>query len=174
MKNPMKNLFLALSLSILSMTAVLASDLNSELNVIKGLQQPSENLYISGQPPAESFAALAKAGVHHVINLRPPEETPNLNEAALATQANLAYYNIPISGAADLTHDNVKLLDSLLKKIGDEKVILHCSSGNRAGALMALRAAWIHGTSAEQAIQIGERHGLTKLQPKVEGLLAEQ
>jgi len=174
MKNPMTKIYLALWLSIFSMTAVFAADQNNELNAIKGLQHPSKNIYIAGQPAAESFAALAKAGVRHVINFRPPEETPGFNEAAIATQSNLAYYNIPVSGAADLTRDKVKLLDNVLNKIGNEKVILHCSSGNRAGALMALRAAWIEGASAEQAIEAGERHGLTKLRPKVESLLTEQ
>lgn len=174
MKYPMTKLCFTLWLSIFSMTAVFAADLSSELNAIKGLQHPSENIYAAGQPPADSFAALAKAGIRHVINLRPPEETPGFNEAAIATQSNLAYYNIPVSGATDLTRDKVKLLDDVLSKIGNEKVILHCSSGNRAGALMALRAAWIDGASAEQAIQVGERHGLTKLRPKVESLLTEQ
>lgn len=174
MKKSMTRFFFTLWLAASSLSAVFAADLSDELNSIKGLQHPSENLYTAGQPQPESFSALAKAGVRHVINLRPPTETPNLNEAAIVTQANMAYYNIPISGAADLTRENVTLLDNVLNKTGDEKVLLHCSSSNRVGALIALRAAWINGASIEQAIKEGEDHGLTNLQPKVERLLTEQ
>jgi len=166
--------YLALWLAVCSVSAVFATDLPVELNGIQGLQHPSENLYTAGQPPPASFAVFAKEGVRHVINLRPPAETPDFNEAAIVTQENMAYYNIPISGAADLTRDNVMLLDNLLSKIGDEKVLLHCSSSNRVGALVALRAAWIDGAAAEEAIKVGQRHGLTKLQPKVEHLLTGQ
>ena len=170
----MPKLYLSLWLAVSSISAVFAADLSSELNAIKNLQHSSENLYSSGQPPAESFTALAKLGIRHVINLRPPAEAPDLNEAAIATQANMAYYTIPISSAADLTPNNVKLLDNILNTISNEKAILHCSSGNRAGALMALRAAWINGASVEQAIQEGELYGLTKLRAKVELLLTEK
>jgi uncharacterized protein (TIGR01244 family) len=118
--------------------------------------------------------SFAKAGVAHVINLRPPQETPELNEAAIVTKAGMAYYNIPIAGADDLTHDSAKQLDTLLRKIGNEKVLIHCSSGNRVGALMALRAAWMQNTSIEEAIKMGERYGLTKLLPEVRKLLAQE
>jgi len=163
---------LTLWLAMSCISTVFSADIAAELKGIKGLKHPSVNIYSAGQPQPESFAALAKAGVRHVINLRPPTEAPDLNEAAIATQANLAYYNIPIKGAADLTRDKVDLLDRLLKKIGDEKVLMHCSSSNRVGALMALRSAWIGGASTERAIKEGERHGLTKHRPKVEQLLA--
>ncbi len=173
MKKSVMKLYLALWMVLCSGFAGHAADLPESLKDIQALQHVSENLYTAGQPKRESFAILAKAGVRHLINLRPPSETPELNEAAVVTQANMAYYNIPISGPEDWTRDNVKLLDHLLRKLEKEKVLLHCSSSNRVGALIALRAVWINGLPLEEAISEGRRHGLTKLEEKVRQFLAQ-
>lgn len=130
-----------------------------------------EDLYVGGQPTAADIAAFAREGGRHVINLRPPSETPGLDEAAVATAAGLAYHNLPIAGPGDLTRANVQTLDRLLSRLEGEKTLLHCSSSNRVGALMALRAAWLHGASDEEALAIGREHGLAGLQGQVEKLL---
>lgn len=129
------------------------------------------DFYVAGQPGAEDIAGFAASGGRHVINLRPPAETPDFNEAAVVTRAGMAYYNIPIAGAADLTREHVALLDRLLTQLDGEKTLLHCSSSNRVGALMALRARWLHGASYDEALALGKAHGLTGLQPQVERLL---
>lgn len=138
------------------------------------LQHPTPTMYAAGQPKPDAFASFAKAGVAHVINLRLPQEAPELDEAAIVAGAGMAYYNIPIAGASDLTRDNVKQLDELLGKIGNDPVLIHCSSGNRVGALMALRAAWMHKASIDEAIKTGESYGMTKLLPDVRKLLAQE
>lgn len=150
-----------------------AADMAKGLLGVRNISQPALNRYGAGQPEPESFSAFAEAGVKHVINLRPPAETPNINEAAIVTKAGMAYYNVPISGADDLTRDNVVLIDKLLRQIGNEPVLLHCARSNRVGAVMALRAAWLEGASADEAIAIGKTWGLTRLQPSVERLLVQ-
>ena len=156
-----------------SLSAV-ASDIAVSLQGVANLQHPTSTRYTAGQPEPEAFAAFAKAGVAHVINLRPPQETPGLNEAALVTQAGMAYYNIPVDGAADLTAEKVRRLDALLEKIGQEKVLIHCSSGNRVGAMMALRAAWLQQAPVEKALEEGRNYGLTRMLPEVKDLLTQQ
>ncbi len=148
-----------------------AAELPQGLSGVKNISHPASNRYGAGQPTVEEFAAFAKAGVKHVINLRPPEETPELNQAAVVTKAGMAYYNVPIAGGKDLTRDNVALIDKLLRQIGDEPVLVHCASSNRVGAIMALRSVWIDNASKDQAIALGKRWGLTRLQPNVERLL---
>jgi len=174
MLKSMTKFHLALWLMIGSISITIATDLPVGLASIQYFKHSSENLYTAGQPQADEFPAIASAGIRHVINLRPPAETPELNEAALVTQQNMAYYNIPINGKGDLTRDNVNLLDRVLRNIGDDKILLHCSSSNRVGALMALRAAWLNGASIEEALTEGSRHGLTKLRPTVMRILSEQ
>jgi uncharacterized protein (TIGR01244 family) len=150
-----------------------AADIPQELTEVLNLRQPASNRYAAGQPKADAFAAFADEGVKHVINLRPLAEMPDFNEAALATKAGMAYYNIPIGGPSDLTRSKVLLIDRLLRQIGDKKVLVHCASSNRVGALMALRATWVEGASVEEALAIGQSWGLTRLQPLVERLLSQ-
>lgn len=150
-----------------------ASESNHSLQAIKQISHPQANRYGAGQPEATAFSTIAKAGIKHVINLRPPAETPSFNEAAIVTEAGMAYYNIPISGNGDLTRANVMLVDKVLREIGDESALLHCSSSNRVGAVMALKAVWLEGASIDEGIAIGQQWGLTKMQPVVEKLLTQ-
>lgn len=138
---------------------------------IKNLQQPNNTQFASGQPKAQEFSALKEAGILHIINLRPKSETPDFNEEKTVTENNMRYHNIPIASLADLTQENVKALDKLLKQIGNEKTLLHCASGNRVGAMMALRANWLQGKSVEESLSVGESFGLTRLKPAVSSLL---
>ncbi len=140
----------------------------------KEITQISDHLHVAGQPTAEELDAFAQQGGRHVIDLRPPEETPDFNEAAVVTRAGMAYYNIPIAGAAGLTRDNVEQLDRTLRRLEGETTLLHCSSSNRVGALMALRARWLYDASVDEALAIGKEHGMADLQPQVEKLLTAQ
>ena len=125
----------------------------------------------SGQPSAEALAGLHDAGIQTVIDLRPDAETPDLDEKSVAEKAGLKYRSLPISGAADLTRENVSKFDQLLKASADENVLVHCASGNRVGAMMALRAHWIDGKSAEESLAIGKAAGMTGLAGEVQKLV---
>lgn len=141
---------------------------------IKNFSSPEPNRYRSGQPSSEEFKVLAKKGVKHVIDLRPAQETPDSDEAAQVMSEGMAYYNIPISSADDLTIENVRIIDDILLKAGEENVLMHCASSNRVGAIMALRAAWLNGKSKNSAIEIGKSWGLTRLQSTVEKQLSKK
>ena len=99
----MKNALLKLPVTTVALLAVafspslvLAGD--PVLEALPQHVQPAPRLHVSGQPSAEALAALPAAGVKVVIDLRPDEETPNLDEAAEARKAGLVYENLPISG----------------------------------------------------------------------------
>ncbi|MCF6323861.1 MAG: protein tyrosine phosphatase family protein [Gammaproteobacteria bacterium] len=171
MKNKITSIIISMLIITITSFTAYASEIDGALQTVKNITHPITNRYSAGQPTPDEFAAFAQAGVKHVINFRPPDETPEINEAAIITKNGMAYYNVPISGIQEMTIENIKLVDKLLKQIGNEPVLLHCSSGNRVGAVMALSAAWLKGASHEEAIAIGKRWGLTKLQPRVERLL---
>lgn len=132
---------------------------------------PEENRIVSGAIDAEDIAVLQAAGIKHVIDLRAPEEHPDLDEARLVEEHGMTYHVLPIKGAESLTRENARELARLLDAAGDDMTIVHCSSGNRVGALIALREAWIENRSAEEAIAEGKRWGLTRLEPSVRELL---
>ena len=78
---------------------------------------------------------------------------------------------IPISGATDLTKENMQALVAGLKDAPKGPVMIHCASGNRAGALLALKAAWVDGKKLEDAVALGKKAGLTRLEEALRALL---
>lgn len=132
----------------------------------------NERQHSSGQPTVEAIAQLKSAGITTVIDLRPDAETPDLDEKSVAEAAGLKYRSLPIASPADLTRENVMKFDQLLKDSQQEAVLVHCASGNRVGAMMALRAAWVEGKSTEEALAIGKAAGMTGMTEDVKAKLA--
>lgn len=125
-----------------------------------------------GQPDAGRLGELSRAGLAAVINLRTVGEDAGYDEAQLLREADVAYYQIPVAGSAGLSRSNVERLDALLARHAGQPVLVHCASGNRVGALMALRAHWLQGQDADSALQTGREHGLTGLEAAVREQLA--
>lgn len=133
-----------------------------------------DGMVTGGQPTRAALDAASAAGITHVINLRTTGEPAPFDEAAAARTLGITYTALPIAGAAGLTRENVVLLDEALATNADGLTMLHCGSGNRVGALMALRAAWIQNTPIDEAILLGKAYGLTSLEPAVKELLARE
>ena len=126
----------------------------------------------TGQPDEAMLAQLKAAGYVAVIDLRTASEDRGMDEPAAVEDAGLDYHSLPIAGAKGTTYENAKALEDLLAGI-DGPVFLHCRSGNRVGALLALSAIK-NGASEEEALQIGRTAGLTTLEPVVKERLASQ
>ncbi|MFC3550859.1 beta-lactamase hydrolase domain-containing protein [Lysobacter cavernae] len=142
-------------------------------DTLPNLRQPRAALLTAGQPPARAWKALAADGVTTVINLRPTDEMGGRDEAAEVAAAGLRYHALPVAGAGDITTDNARGLWTLIAQAqAHGKVLVHCASGNRVGALLAIAAAGEGGVSAEQALQFGRAAGLAGLEPLVREQLA--
>ena len=128
--------------------------------------QPRPGLHTGGQPTLEQLDALPTQGVHTVIDLRPDSEDHGYDEARELQQRDLKYLRLPIAGPQDLTPANASALKKLLDASG-EGVLLHCASGNRAGALLALMAAQEEGTPPAEALELGKQAGMTSLAPVI-------
>lgn len=138
---------------------------------IAGLRQPRSDLLTAGQPDATAWRALASDGVVVVVNLRPASELPGRDERAEVAAAGMAYHEIPVAGVGDLTPDNAARLWQLVA--GSEgRVLVHCASGNRAGALLAIGAAHAGAMSPEQALMFGRSAGLAS--PAMEAAVRER
>ncbi|MBJ89829.1 MAG: hypothetical protein CMO98_08215 [Woeseia sp.] len=125
----------------------------------------------SGQPDPVTLVLLKEAGYKAVIDMRTLLEDRGFNEPALVGDLGMDYYSLPVDGARGVTFENAIRLDRILKTI-DGPVFLHCKSGNRVGALLALRAS-IHGASDEDALVIGKKGGVTSHEHTVRHRLAE-
>lgn len=131
---------------------------------------PRPQLVTGGQPDADAWQHLARAGIRAVVNLRPPEEMAGRDEAAEVQAAGLTYINVPIAGTHVLGPLPVAALWQALENV-DGPVLVHCGSGNRCGAALALAEAWHRGQSAADALAFGREAGLTGMEPAVRELL---
>jgi uncharacterized protein (TIGR01244 family) len=133
-----------------------------------------ENLYSSGQPSLAEFRALCAMGFRRIIDLRPPTEDHGFDEVKEAAARHLEYYSLPIGGENDLTAANVRLFDQWLSVPQLPMTLIHCGSGNRVGALFALREAWCKGKTEEAALVLGRLAGLKGLEPAVRAAISQQ
>ncbi|MFL2546762.1 MAG: beta-lactamase hydrolase domain-containing protein [Candidatus Rariloculaceae bacterium] len=138
---------------------------------LRNRMDPEEGLTTSGQPDATAFEALADSGYTAVIDLRLASENHGLDEQATVEGLGMSYISIPVAGADGVNFENAGALDRFLAGI-DGPVLVHCGSGNRAGALLALREK-LNGADNEAALKYGREAGLTGLEPVVTERLDE-
>lgn len=128
-----------------------------------------------GQPTPDELRAHADSGVKTIINLRAPAEDMGYDEPAAAASLNVNYINLPITGAADLTRENVAEFSRQLDAARQRgNVLVHCGTSNRVGAMMALDQAWNRQAGKADAIKTGKQYGLAGLESDVEQLLDSQ
>jgi uncharacterized protein (TIGR01244 family) len=150
----------------------LAATLESALKELPQVRFPESRRVVSGTIDEMHIQALKDAGIKHVVSLRRAEENPQFDEAKAVAAHGLKFHALPIKGPQSLTLDNAQTLDHILNEVGHEPALLHCSSGNRVGALIALREGWIKGKSVEDAIETGKRWGLGGLESAVREALS--
>lgn len=132
---------------------------------------PADHHVTGGQPDADQLRAAVTQGVRTVIDLRPATEDHGYDEPGLLASLGAGYQCIPVAGPGGLTREAVEALDAALAAAGDAPTMIHCASGNRVGALMALRAAWLQNASLEQALEVGRAYGLVAMEPAVRALI---
>jgi len=133
---------------------------------------PVDGIRSSGQPDEEAFSLIAEAGYVAVLDVRGAGENRGLDEAAILDQLDLEYLTLPLSSPDAINFENAGKLEKMLAEV-EGPVLLHCGSGNRVGALLALMKSR-QGLSDEAAIEYGRSAGLTGLEPVVRARLSEE
>ncbi len=123
------------------------------------------DLWAGGQPDRAQLAQFAKDGGAVVIDLRMPDEDRGLDEAKAVAELGLSYVSLPIDSHTGITADNARALHEALAA-ATGPVLLHCRTGNRVGALLALDAV-AQGSSSEQALELARRAGVDVLEPEL-------
>lgn len=135
---------------------------------IPNARTPMEGVLTGGQPTEEQLAELARAGYRTLVNLRTEGENEvSDREAELAEKLGMRYVHLPMAGAEGLTEDNAKALEEVLADESVYPVVVHCGSGNRVGALFALKAFYFDCQNGKEALETGKAAGLTRLEPAV-------
>lgn len=151
-------------------TAAAQPETSAPIVDIPNARQPLPGIVTGGAPSDAQLRQAKELGYRTVISLLP--EAQSSAEATVAAQLGLRFVSIPIAGADDLTEANARRLGDALRAPDAKPLILHCASGNRAGALLALEAFYVEGKAPAEALALGEEAGLTKLRGAVEERLA--
>ncbi len=134
--------------------------------VLDNAKFPDANTVVTGKLSPEKITKIAEAGIEHIINLQPESEL-SFDEKSAVEAAGIHYTHLPIAGADDLKQINLLEFDKALRAHHGKKTLLHCGSGNRVGACIALRAGWLRGRKMDTAMQRGKEHGLDSLEEEV-------
>ena len=121
--------------------------------------QVEDGLLIAGQPTAKQLKAAGKAGYKTVIDLRPLTEDRGFDEEKAARKAKLEYANIGVNPET-LDAPTIKYFMTVLSN-AERPALIHCSSGNRAGALYYAWLVLENGMPEEQAWARAQAAGLT-------------
>ena len=141
---------------------------SSPLINLPNRQVPFDNILTGGQPTFDQIKKAGETGFKAVINLRTDRELPDpAQELTWVEGSGMKYIHIPIVVTEGLTPQNAKVFADALSKPENYPLIVHCKSGERVGAMFALKAFHIDEKDIEESLLIGERGGMVKLAPAV-------
>jgi len=123
-----------------------------------------KNIYFAAQPKNKDYKKLAEAGFKTVINLRDKSEYKEDVESWLVQKKyKMNYVNIPFKKDMELNDSYVdEVFDAVKKYKSEGKVLLHCSSGNRVGAFLAVHFHRHHKMNKENSLETAKKLGLKK------------
>jgi protein tyrosine phosphatase (PTP) superfamily phosphohydrolase (DUF442 family) len=148
-----------LKLSLLLLPALV---LQAQDSVIPGAVEVRTGVFVlKGTPNETTCQALKKHHFTHVIDLRRDDE-PNLNcesESAKMTDLGIHYQRYALAKAPpDADFDFLRTLLRDLPK--GSRVLLHCSNGNRAAAIVCPWLVLDKGMPMSEALRISMEAGL--------------
>ena len=150
---------IAILLGLLFSNISYASDqipFGNQVSAIKNYNRATSQIATSGIIGDKGAKLLAEQGFKTIIDLRTPAEGTNEEKQAAET-VGMQYINIPVTSKGI----NQKQLTSFTKAIENtaKPVIVHCASGNRAGAMWAAYRI-SQGVAPEIAIEEGKAAGM--------------
>ena len=143
---------------------------DQDLSFVANYVRIAPNIGIGGRLTDDGVARAKAAGFKTLIDLRQPNESGVAEEKAAAEALGLRYISIPMPREAEDIPDILPKLIKRLETAGDYPILLHCASGNRAGAAWALYRAE-RGVPPIIAIGEGRAAGMKSRESVVRELL---
>lgn len=145
-------------------TAPAQIDPTPPLVPIPNARVTQSGLLVGGQPSLTQLKEIQEAGYRTVVNLRTPDEPGDEGEPAAVERLGMKYVSIPVPGAVGLTEQNARALGKALSRRDALPAVVHCSIGQRAAALLGLKAFVVDRLSASASIDLAKGLGLTTLE----------
>ena len=148
-------------------SAAIPEPVGREIDGLGNARAVGEDLLFGAQPTPEALAALAAQGYRTVLTTRGDGEL-EWDERALVDSLGMRFVSIPMPNPLSEIPDAwVEQFDALMRDAG-RPMLLHCSSGNRVAGLWAVWLAERQGVEPAQALELGEKAGMTRIRPLVE------
>ena len=133
--------------------------------------QPVTGILTGGCPSDRDLIRLSRSGLKTVLDLRPPEEWKDDDFPGRVRRTGLAFLNLPVSGLAGMNPALTRRFREYWQDRGLRPMLVHCASGNRVGAMVALAAHRHGGQDPQEALVQGQQAGLKASEPGVRQLL---
>ena len=137
---------------------------------IPNAQCPFPGILTGGQPDEAQLESARDQGCTLIINTRGLGEPGTDVEPQMVGALGIDYLHIPMAGPGDVTLENAKQMADAIEQASGP-VMVHCASGNRVGALFALKAFHLEGKTIDEALAVGRGAGLTRMEPMVRAIL---
>ena len=133
--------------------------LTEVLGAIPTAACPLPGVATAGQPSAESWPELARAGYRTVVDLRAPDEPRGHDEPAAVRAAGLDYVSIPVTQPTlgDAEFDRFR---DVMRAPDRRPILVHCATSNRVGALLLPYFAVDEGMTLTDATRLAQSAGL--------------
>ncbi len=125
-----------------------------------------DKILTGGEPSASQLDDLQANGFTDIVCVKTDGELAANFESNVEARG-MRYHKLPVGGPDDLTPEKAESLDAILAEC-DGKVCVFCGSGNRVGALFALREFHINNAPADAALQYGLAAGMKGLAPFIQ------
>lgn len=153
--------FLSLSLSAQqppkpSATSEMRSAYGEKLHIaaIPNGGKINDHLYRGAQPRPQGVAELKKLGITTIVDLRGEDREKITWERRQAESLGIRFVNIPVSGWAPPTNEQVLQFLSYFRDDPNQKIFVHCRFGDdRTGVFVATYRMAIEKWPAEQALK---------------------
>ncbi|MFN0057624.1 MAG: beta-lactamase hydrolase domain-containing protein [Planctomycetota bacterium] len=119
-----------------------------------------DDVYLASQPAAADFEQAAANGIRTILNLREDGEVTEFDEPALIAKLRMNYVSLPFKGPGALSDEILDRARALLRDREKRPILIHCSSGNRVGAIWFAHRSLDAGLSWEAALEEARTVGL--------------
>ena len=114
----------------------------------------NDHLYRGAQPRPQGLAELKKLGITTIVDLRGEDREKILWERRQAESLGMHFVNIPVSGWAPPTNEQVSEFLSLFRDDPSQKIFVHCRYGDdRTGVFVATYRMAVEKWPAERALK---------------------
>lgn len=119
-----------------------------------------DGVFLGSQPAAADLEQAKAGGVRTIVDLRPAAEDRGFDEPALAASLGLAYHSVPFQKPEELTDAVFDRTRALFREPANRPMFVHCSSGNRVGAVWLAYRVLDGGLAWEDALAEARLVGL--------------